>query len=127
MLADLCFADLLLFAAVGEAESTKFVVLGQVRPTTSQTLHRDDLVGRIIDEVERPLVGRAWRLGEIVEGELTIPGHGERARVQCIPVRLQRAHGRRRHPRVAPHGRPAPGRARTRLRRDVRPLRPHAR
>ena len=63
------------------------MVLGQVRPSTSQTLHRDDLVGRVIDEVERPLVGRAWRLGEIVEGELTIPGHGERARLQCIPVR----------------------------------------
>jgi two-component sensor histidine kinase len=63
------------------------VVLGQVRPSTSQTLHRDDLVGRVIDEVERPLVARAWRLGEIVEGELTIAGHGERARLQCIPVR----------------------------------------
>src|SRR5256714_577216 len=90
MRADLCFADLLLFVpvAAGEgAEGSRFIVLGQMRPTTSQTLHREDLVGRIIDEVERPLVARAWRLGEIVEGEITVTARGERARVQCIPVR----------------------------------------
>src|SRR3954454_21250970 len=90
MLADLCFADLLLFvpvAALEGGEGSRFIVLGQMRPTTSQTLHREDLVGRIIDEVERPLVARAWRLGEIVEGEITVTARGERARVQCIPVR----------------------------------------
>src|SRR3954453_6136346 len=87
MLADLCFADLLLFVPVSGGEGSRFIVLGQMRPTTSQTLHREDLVGRIIDEVERPLVARAWRLGEIVEGEITVTARGERARVQCIPVR----------------------------------------
>src|SRR3954469_16618764 len=87
MLADLCFADLLLFVPVAGGEGSRFIVLGQMRPTTSQTLHREDLVGRIIDEVERPLVARAWRLGEIVEGEITVTARGERARVQCIPVR----------------------------------------
>ncbi|MEA3076241.1 MAG: two-component system, sensor histidine kinase PdtaS [Actinomycetota bacterium] len=87
MLSDLCFADLLLFVPVaGGPGTSKFVVLGQVRPTTSQTLHRDDLVGRIIDETERPLIARALRLGEIVEGELETQ-RGERARIQCIPVR----------------------------------------
>src|SRR5437763_609586 len=87
MLADLCFADLLLFVPVAGGEGSRFIVLGQMRPTTSQTLHREDLVGRIIDEVERPLVARAWRLAEIVEGEITVTARGERARVQCIPVR----------------------------------------
>lgn len=89
MLADLCFSDLLLMAPAtkrGGRPGTSFVVLGQVRPSTSQTLHRDDLVGRIVDEVERPVVARAWRLAEIVEGEITVE-FGERARVQCIPVR----------------------------------------
>src|SRR5687767_5308512 len=78
MLSDLCFADLLLFVPVAGASGSRFIVLGQVRPTTSQTLHRDDLVGHIIDETERPLVARALRLGEIVEGEITV-GRGERA------------------------------------------------
>ena len=87
MLADLSFSDLLLFAPVDAADGNYFVVLGQVRPSTSQTLHRDDLVGQIVDEVERSLVARAWRLGEIAEGEMAVAPHGERARVQCLPIR----------------------------------------
>jgi two-component sensor histidine kinase len=86
MLSDLCFADLLLFVPV-DGSAARFVVLGQVRPTTSQTLHREDLVGHIIDEVERPLVARCWRLASIVEGEVGIPSRNERGRLVCIPVR----------------------------------------
>ncbi|HEX7168209.1 MAG TPA: histidine kinase N-terminal domain-containing protein [Acidimicrobiales bacterium] len=89
MLSDLCFADLLLFVPVANASGggAKFLVVGQVRPTTSQTLYRDDLVGRIFDESERPLLARALRLGEIVEGEIDVVERHERARIQCIPVR----------------------------------------
>jgi two-component system, sensor histidine kinase PdtaS len=86
MLSDFCFADLLLFANVAGSDATKFVVLGQIRPTTNQTLYREDLVGRIIDDAERPFVARAWQLGEIVEGEVVVTSPGERARLQCIPV-----------------------------------------
>src|SRR4051794_9600175 len=89
MLADLCFADLLLFVPVSGGEGSRFIVLGPMRPTTSQPLPREDLVGRIIDEVERPLVARAWRLGEIGEGEITVTARGERAGVQCSPVRYE--------------------------------------
>jgi two-component system, sensor histidine kinase PdtaS len=88
MLSDLCFADLLLFVPA-DGGSDRFIVLGQVRPTTSQTLHREDLVGHVIDEVERPLVSRAWRLASIVEGEVAIPRRSERGRLVCIPVRWQ--------------------------------------
>src|SRR5918911_884503 len=70
MLADLCFSDLLLFVPVTAGEGSRFIVLGQMRPTTSQTLHREDLVGRIIDELQRPLVARAWRLEQIIDGEI---------------------------------------------------------
>ncbi|GAC1603302.1 MAG: PAS domain-containing sensor histidine kinase [Acidimicrobiales bacterium] len=91
MLSDFCFADLLLFVPVEGGGDNRFVVLGQIRPTTNQTLYREDLVGRIIDEVERPFVARAWRLGEIVEGEVMVTSPGERARLQCIPVHR---HGR---------------------------------
>jgi two-component sensor histidine kinase len=86
MLSDLCFADLLLFVPV-TGRTDRFIVLGQVRPTTSQTLHRQDLVGHVIDDVERPLVARAWRLASIVEGEVDIPSRSERGRLVCIPVR----------------------------------------
>ena len=91
ILADLCFADLLLFVPrtdEQDSESPTFLVLGQMRPTTGQTLHREDLVGVAIAEEERPLVTRSWRGQEIVEGEL-VDSRGERARIQCIPVRYQ--------------------------------------
>src|ERR1700730_9642525 len=87
MLSDFCFADLLLYANVEGSDASRFVVLGQIRPTTNQTLYREDLVGRVINEVERPFVARAWRLGEIVEGEVLVTSPGEHARLQCIPVR----------------------------------------
>ncbi|MDQ6840738.1 MAG: sensor histidine kinase [Actinomycetota bacterium] len=87
-LSDLCFADLLLFApALGPEDS--FVVIGQVRPTTSQTLHLEDLIGTVMDVEQRQAVARAWRLGSVVEGEVSIPSRSERGRLVCIPVRWQ--------------------------------------
>jgi two-component sensor histidine kinase len=85
-LSDLCFADLLLFAPVSGHQDS-FVILGQVRPTTNRTLHLSDLVGTIINERDRPLVARGWRLGAVVEGEVDIAARNERARMVCIPVR----------------------------------------
>ena len=89
LLADFCFADLLLFGLVGEPRegANRFVVLGQVRPTTAQTAYRADWVGTVLEEEDRPLVGRSHRLGEIIEGEIVIPSLKERVRVLCIPVR----------------------------------------
>ncbi|HET6963544.1 MAG TPA: sensor histidine kinase [Acidimicrobiales bacterium] len=88
VLSDLCFADLLLFVPVlGSSES--FVVVGQVRPTTSQTLHLDDLVGHVVDTEERRILSRAWALESVVEDEILIARRSERARLVCIPVRWQ--------------------------------------
>jgi two-component sensor histidine kinase len=87
MLSDLCFSDLLLLVPVSDSQASRFVVLDQMRPTTNPTLYRDDLVGHIVDEEERPFVSRAWQLGTIVEGEAMIATPGEYVRWQCIPVR----------------------------------------
>src|SRR6266540_3679085 len=78
LLADLCFADLLLFAPLADSDGERFVILGQIRPTTSQTLYREDQVGRVVDHSDRPVVARAWQLGQIIDGELSI-NRGERA------------------------------------------------
>jgi two-component sensor histidine kinase len=86
LLADFCFSDLLLFAPVAKGKGSRFVVLAQIRPTTSQTLYREDLVGTIVDEAERQGVAHSWQRGEIVEDEVETT-QGERARSQCIPVR----------------------------------------
>jgi two-component sensor histidine kinase len=87
LLADFCFADLLLFAPTSDGDGERFIVLGQVRPTTSQTVYRADWIGTVVDAEERPLLARAFRLGEIIEGEITITALKERVRVLCIPVR----------------------------------------
>lgn len=87
-LSDLCFADLLLFVPLA-GEQDRFVVVGQVRPTTSQTLHVRDLVGRVVGAAERPALVQAWKLGSVVEGEVSVPVRNERGRMVCIPVRWQ--------------------------------------
>ena len=86
-LSDLSFSDLLLFVPAA-TEHGGFVVVGQVRPTTSQTLHLEDLLGREVSDSERPLLARAWALGSVVEGEVPVSARNERARVVCIPVRF---------------------------------------
>jgi len=87
ILSDLSFSDLLLFVRAAK-DSAHWVVVGQVRPTTSQTLHLEDLLGREVSEAERPMLGRAFALGSIVEGEMPVTSRSESARVVCIPVRL---------------------------------------
>lgn len=101
LLADLCFADLLLLARVeparnvpgvaeeAEGAGERLVVLGQVRPLTSQTLFRSDWMGNVISVDERPMVMRSLRLGEMIEGEITHTSLREQVRVQCIPVKRE--------------------------------------
>jgi two-component sensor histidine kinase len=86
-LADLSFSDLLLLAPVEADGGRRFLVLAHVRPTTGQTLYPDDLVGRVVDESERPLVARAWRVGEMTTGVASVLGATESARLRCVPVR----------------------------------------
>jgi two-component sensor histidine kinase len=115
MLADLSFADLLLYVPLdefslavagqvpapveGEAgrgavsvHGLHFVVLGQMRPSTGQTLFESDLVGQVVAASEVPLVLESWRRGVELSGDR--PGEGDLAlsgavRYQCIPVRWQ--------------------------------------
>jgi two-component sensor histidine kinase len=90
LLADLCFADLMLFAVADrDVEPGRLIVLGQVRPTTSQTLYRSDWVGRVLAADDRPLVGRCAALGEIIDGELHNETLREPVRELCIPVKYE--------------------------------------
>ena len=58
LLADLSFADLLLFG-VAEGVEERFVVLGQIRPTTAQTLYRDDLVGPGVEQLGKGVLAES--------------------------------------------------------------------
>lgn len=96
LLADLSFADLLLYAKVGhpgggDEMADRFIVLGHIRPTTSQTLYRADWVGRTVTEHERPLVARSYGLGEIIDGEVPNETLRELVRALCIPVKREGA------------------------------------
>ncbi|HEX8001164.1 MAG TPA: histidine kinase N-terminal domain-containing protein [Mycobacteriales bacterium] len=83
LLADLSFADLLLFLRDGD----EFVTVAQVRPATAQTIYVDDMVGSEVAAAERFLADRAWREGRICregdpEWETGVP-----VRQEAIPVR----------------------------------------
>ncbi|MDH3679761.1 MAG: sensor histidine kinase [Acidimicrobiia bacterium] len=85
-LADLCFADLLLFAPVEGAQGNKLVCLGQIRPSTSQTMYRDDQIGRFVSMADRPIVEQAFATGTIVQNEIELVEPEIRAQVMAIPV-----------------------------------------
>jgi two-component sensor histidine kinase len=96
LIADLSFADLLLWVAIDpvrhgmaadEAAMPSFVCIAQVRPTTGPTAYQDDHVGRIMSgpEIAHLAVahsqGRIWREGDPV-------WYGDTpARHEAIPVR----------------------------------------
>src|SRR3954471_24418701 len=73
LLADFCFADLLLYAPLRD-ENESFVILGQIRPATTQAVYRSDWVDTDVTAAERPLVASSFRSGEIVEDTVEIAG-----------------------------------------------------
>jgi two-component sensor histidine kinase len=83
-LADLCFADLLLYV---RSEAGKWLIVDQVRPATNQTIHITDYVGTWADIDGSAILDQAAATGARVEGEIRIGGEGTVARMMAIPVR----------------------------------------
>jgi two-component sensor histidine kinase len=86
MLADVCFADLLMYVPV---EGDNWLVLAQVRAATGQTLYLADWVGSQTSSIERPLLGEAMKSGVPCEGEIFIQGVVEDCRMMAIPVQFE--------------------------------------
>lgn len=89
LLADLSFSDLMIFAPQrrpGEDAFTGLIVLGQVRPSTSQTLYRHDWVGRELPVDDRPAVVRALLESSLVEGEALGDSGPSVVHETCIPI-----------------------------------------
>ena len=81
-LADLCFSDLLLLAPVGgRGRPAGSWCSPRCGPTTGQTLYPMDLVGTVVDEVERPLVARVP--GDAARSSRATPLLGRRRRSGC--------------------------------------------
>jgi two-component sensor histidine kinase len=77
LLADLSFADLLLFVPVGP---DRYVSVAQMRPTTGPTAYQDDLVGRDVGASDRPQLPLAAR-------EVRIVREGDPVWMQGVPIR----------------------------------------
>jgi two-component sensor histidine kinase len=85
VIADLAFADLLLFLPVDDAET--FRIVGQLRPYTARTLYPADLVGEVVEPTWHPYVERAWREGRRLRSPEPILIDAEAVRVETVPVR----------------------------------------
>ena len=84
MLADFCFADLLLYLPTSDGD---WLVAAHVRAATGQTLYITDSVGTVVDAASRPLIAESFRSGSIEEGEIVLNDVDGAARMLAIPVR----------------------------------------
>jgi two-component system, sensor histidine kinase PdtaS len=84
MLADFCFADLLLYLPSNDGE---WLTVAQVRPSTGQTLYHADWVGTRATPEEGELLAKALATGKSCEGEIDVQAEPHRAMVRAIPVR----------------------------------------
>jgi two-component sensor histidine kinase len=85
LLADLSFADLLLFVPARDGD--RFVAVAQMRPTTGPTAYHDDLVGLVATATERPQLSVAVREGRIAREGDPVWVRGAPVREEAIPVR----------------------------------------
>ena len=85
MLADLCFADLLLYVPAGEG---RWIVTAHVRPATGQTIYLSDWVGAWASESELPLLASSMSSGQVQEGEINVVSIASPAQMLAIPVRF---------------------------------------
>lgn len=87
LLSDLCFSDLLLYLPL-PGNDQRFVVVGQVRPGTSQTVHKGDLLGAIFDAEAVPAVDAAFQSGAMSYSETKDLATKNLVVTQCIPLRV---------------------------------------
>jgi two-component sensor histidine kinase/PAS domain-containing protein len=81
-ISDLSFGDLLLFVP---AKDQRLLVVGQVRPTTTQTLYRTDQIG--LFSRDRPLVAEALSSGRPVSDTVSQNDGETPVIVNAVPIR----------------------------------------
>jgi two-component sensor histidine kinase len=89
LLADLAFADLLMWVPLGAADQPEdFLCVAHVRPTTGPTVHSEDVVGKHAGETERPRLREALLHGSILREDQPSWELGVPVRREVVPVRL---------------------------------------
>ncbi len=86
ILADLSFADLLLFVPDTDGVNEGYRCVGQMRPYTAQTIYVDDLVGDFFLRHQRPMVGRGFAEGRVIRDADPDWSTGVPVREEAIPV-----------------------------------------
>jgi len=86
LLADLSFADLLLYVPDRDG---RWYVVAHVRPATGQTIYHHDYVGSPAIDNELALLHKAYSAGEICEGEVQMDSQPDPVRMMAIPVRAE--------------------------------------
>jgi two-component sensor histidine kinase len=84
MLADFCFADLLLYVPT---KDDRWLIVGQVRPATGQTVYHTDWVGAFANVSEASVLSAAFTSEETTEGDVKVDDLSDSARMLAIPVR----------------------------------------
>src|SRR5205085_2312465 len=84
LIADLSFADLLLWCRLSEAQG--FVCLGQLRPVTAQTLHPEDAFVRVVRPEELPIIDRAFAEARSWRRDEPVLVDGLQVRMEAVPV-----------------------------------------
>jgi two-component sensor histidine kinase len=86
MLADFCFADMLLYIPV---DKDRWLISAQVRAATGQTLYHSDYVNTWASDTERILLDQCIRTNETVQGEIFVQVINDSANMLAIPVRYE--------------------------------------
>src|SRR6478672_5366493 len=84
MLADFCFADLMLYVPT---KDERWLIVGQVRPATGQTVYHTDWVGTFANVSERSVLSSSFTSGEITEVDVEVEDLPNSARMLAVPVR----------------------------------------
>ena len=92
MLADFCFADLMLYVPT---KDDRWLIVGQVRPATGQTVYHTDWVGTFANVSERSVLSSSFTSGEITEGDVEVEDLPDSAPHARRPGPLQRPADRR--------------------------------
>lgn len=86
MLADFCFADMLLYVPVSQG---KWLITAQVRAATGQTLYHSDYVDTWASESEKILLDQCLSSGQIAQGEIFVQAIGGPANMLVVPVSFE--------------------------------------
>ena len=86
MLADFCFADMLLYIPVAK---DRWLISAQVRAATGQTLYHSDYVDTWASDTERILLDKCIASAGTVQGEIFVQAINGSANMLAIPVRYE--------------------------------------